>query len=257
MNKGTSRILGKQLYWERIDVGAPNDTPVLVFLHEALGSVAMWKSFPAELCQTCGLNGLIYDRQGHGHSDPLTLPRTKDYLEIEAWTYLPELLQTLNIIKPILFGHSDGGSIALLYASKLECTALITEAAHIYVEEITSDGIRSVIAQMQETQLSAKLSKYHSEKTDALIAAWADTWLSDDFQDWNIQNQLSNIKAPSLLFQGADDEYATPQHLQDITENIGPNATSILLDNCAHIPHFQSKSQILQITQKFLHSLSY
>jgi pimeloyl-ACP methyl ester carboxylesterase len=257
LDSGKSLIIDKQLYWERIEVGAPQDAPVLVFLHEALGSVAMWKSFPTELCQTCGLNGLVYDRQGHGHSDPLTLPRTKDYLEIEAWTYLPELLQTLKINNPILFGHSDGGSIALLYASKYECTAVITEAAHIYVEDITLKGIQSVIAQMEKTQLPAKLSKYHTEKTEALITAWTDTWLSEDFQDWNIQDQLPNIKAPCLLLQGAADEYATPQHLQNITDRIGENAQSILLDNCAHIPHFQSKEQVLQITREFLLSINH
>ena len=241
MQFSSIQVHDKQLAYQFIDIGAPPSSPVLVFLHEALGSMALWKTFPKDLCQICGFNGLLYDRQGHGHSDPMSLPRPSDYLEIEAWHYLPELLDQMEIEKPILFGHSDGGSIALLYAAKHPVSALITEAAHIYIEPETIQGIKLALEQMQTNNLKTKLARYHGGKTEILISAWAETWLSEPFQKWDISEYLPQIYAPTLLLQGKSDEFATAQQLYDIEEMTGGNAKALLLDDCGHIPHFHAK----------------
>lgn len=252
MLKNKLKILDKEIAWTKIEVGAPENTPFILFLHEGLGSIDMWKDFPQKLCQLIGLNGIIYDRKGHGASDPINKPRSKDYMEVEALNYLPEFINQLDIKNPILFGHSDGGSIALLYASKYPVKAVITEAAHIYVEEITLQGIRAALPYLQSQTGLEKLGKYHGNKTKALIHAWADTWLADWFRDWNISEYLKDIKAPALLFQGQEDEYATDKHLEDIQKGIGENAHAFLLPNCKHIPHFQAHEKVLQACYRFL-----
>jgi pimeloyl-ACP methyl ester carboxylesterase len=227
-------------------------------LHEGLGCIELWKQFPQILATELECNALVYDRQGYGQSDPLTEDRRKDYLEIEAKEFLPELLNKLNIKKPILIGHSDGGSIALIYASLYECTAMITEAAHIFVEEITLNGIQEAKNNPDLPLIFKKLEKYHGEKTEAIFKAWTDTWLNEAFHDWNISYYLKNIICPSLIIQGMDDEYASPFHVEKIMENLSScNLKKAFLPaNCAHIPHLQAaeevKFEILTFLKKIL-----
>jgi pimeloyl-ACP methyl ester carboxylesterase len=233
------------------------DKPYLVFLHEGLGCIELWKGFPEKVAAALGQNAIVYERQGYGQSDHLDLPRPKDYLQQEALLYLPELLQKLNIENPILFGHSDGGSIALIYAGAYPCTALITEAAHIYVEDITIEGIEKVKANPDLDIIKQKLKKYHGDKTEDIFSAWADTWLDPDFKDWNISPLLKNISCPLLLIQGLDDEYATVGHIQKIKEAM-PKAASInsfLPENCGHIPHLQAADAVFEKTVAFIKGL--
>ena len=251
------KVLDKKLWVKEIYTHLKKDKPTLIFLHEALGCIDMWKSFPEELCLKTGLNGLIYDRQGHGQSDPMTLKRGKDYLHIEALEYLPALIKKIGIKKPILVGHSDGGTIALIYAAFHNVEAVITEAAHIYVEKVTTSDVSKVLEVYHSAGLKERLSKYHGDKTDDLFYAWADTWTSDWFADWNIKELLHKIKAPVLAIQGKEDEYASVQHLYDIVEEIGENAESVLIDNCQHIPHFQAKEFVLEIMNNFIQKLDY
>lgn len=244
-------VLGKSLWIEQYMVNSEAN-PTLVFLHEGLGCTAMWKDFPGKLCQTVGLNGLLYDRQGHGKSGALDKRREKDYLHIEALDFLPKLLEQLGIQKPILIGHSDGGTIALLYAAHFPTTAIITEAAHIYVEEVTTVGIKEAIKFYQTTSMKEKLVKYHGEKTDALFHAWADTWLDESFVNWNIQNVLPKIDVPSLIIQGEEDPYATQQHWRDIVNGLGGESQGIWLENCGHTPHKENPTLMQKAIQDFI-----
>lgn len=246
------KVLGKKLHVQHIQLNLAAAQPTIVFLHEGLGSIKQWKDFPALLCQATGLNGIIYDRQGYGGSDQMEIPRKKDYLEIEAKIQLPALLQEFNITKPILFGHSDGGSIALVYAALFPTKALITTAAHIYVEPITVAGVQEVVQIYQTTNFKEKLARYHGDKTASVFSSWADTWLADWFQEWNLSHYLPSIAIPSLIIQGEEDQFATAQHAMDIAAGIGQNAKLYFLEHCGHSPHVQAKEVLLSSAADFI-----
>lgn len=224
--------------------------PTLVFLHDALGSVAQWKSFPLLLSLKTNLNALVIDRIGYGKSDPSTDNRTKDYLQLEAKEVLPRILSALKVKDPILIGHSDGGSIALIYAMTHKPYAVICEAAHAYIEEETLQGIRNAIT--QRDKLIDKLKKYHGDKTNTLFNQWATTWLKPEFRDWNIVRDLNKINCPVFILQGAQDEYATPDHINTIKKGIGKNASTYLIQNCGHIPHLEAESKTLSTITAFI-----
>ncbi len=247
-------INGIPLWVERLHYTNDPNRPTLIFLHEALGSVALWKGYPTLLCEALQCNGVVYDRMGHGLSSPFNKARDDDYLEVEALLYLRELILALGLQKPILVGHSDGGTIALLYAAQysVELTGIITEAAHIYVEDTGSSGIQTAIHQFEHTIFKDKLAKYHGEKTEALFYAWADTWTSASFSKWNIEDQLARINCPALILQGAADEYATQKHMWDIVEGIGENAKGVLIENCGHIPHLQAQAKTMALMMDFI-----
>jgi pimeloyl-ACP methyl ester carboxylesterase len=211
----------------------------IVFLHEGLGSVAQWRDFPRLIGEYCGCNVFMYDRFGHGNSSAAVEKRGVDYLEMEAWTILPALLEHYSIKNPILVGHSDGGSIALLYASRFPVKKLITEAAHIFVESVTLEGIRE--AMTRKTGLIDKLKAYHGDKTEDLWSSWADTWLSDGFKSWNIEAHLKNITCPSLIIQGEKDPYGTNLQVERIISGIGAHAEALLIPNIGHTPHYEAK----------------
>lgn len=245
-------IAEKNLWIEQWLVNKENSGPTLIFLHEALGSVSLWKDFPQRLCQALGYNGLVYDRKGHGLSDAMDKPRDKNYLHEEALVDLKGIIDLFHIEHPILIGHSDGGTIALIYAAHYPTYAVITEAAHSYVESTGAPGIQQAITQYQQTVFREKLQKYHGTKTDALFYAWANTWLSPDFADWEINSLLPNVQAPCLLLQGKEDQYAGTQHLLDIASHIGSNAEALLIEDCGHTPHLQAKEQTLQLMSDFI-----
>ncbi|NRB48932.1 MAG: alpha/beta hydrolase [Saprospiraceae bacterium] len=250
-------IAGIQLWVEQLHYTEEVNRPTLIFLHEALGSVALWKAYPGLLCEALECNGVVYDRMGHGLSSPFNKARDNDYLELEAVLYLRELILELGLQQPILIGHSDGGTIALIYAAKYpdEVSGIITEAAHIYVEDSGSGGMKQAIHQFEHTIFKEKLAKYHGEKTEDLFYAWADTWTSAAFSTWNIADQLSGISCPALILQGSQDEYATQQHLWDIANGIGENAKGVLIENCGHNPHLQAQAETLALSRDFIHNL--
>lgn len=245
-------VLDTQLRVQHLRVTDQEDQPVLVFLHEGLGAIALWKQFPQQLAKALQCNAIIYNRKGYGYSSGLELPRPLDYLEQEAAKDLPALLQALGIKKPILVGHSDGGSIALLYAAQFPTTAVVSIAAHAYVEDITIQSVKEVAhAYRQSPKLKQSLSKYH-EDADGLFWAWVDTWLHPDFRAWSVLQQLTNIDAPCLLVQGEQDEYATQEHPKVISEYI-PTAQVSMLPNCKHLPHIQAPAALLELVQSFLY----
>lgn len=231
-----------------------NDT-ILVFLHEGLGSIKQWKDFPLELCKKLGLKGLVYDRFGYGESDYLKTKRDKYYLHIEAEKYLPELLDKLNIKSNIvLFGHSDGGTIALIYASLYpnKVKAIITEAAHVFVEDITIEGIKKALDIFQFGKLKETLTKYHGQNTEVCFYNWSDIWLSEEFKTWNIEYLLKDIKCESLIIQGKEDEYATLKQVEVIKDLLKHKAEIFVIDECKHIPHLQQKELVLSKTYDFI-----
>lgn len=231
----------------RIDGG-----PALVFLHEALGCNAMWRDWPRKLASNTHLPFLSYDRYGHGRSDPQPAPRGPGYLEVEAFEILPEVLDACGVTDPILLGHSDGGSIALMYASRFPVRAVITEAAHVFVEDVTLAGIREAVAAWRDTDLPARLARYHGDKTEDLFFAWADTWLSDEFASWNIEHCLPGISSPLLVVQGEDDEYGTAAQVEAITGGVSGRVRSVLLPDCRHVPHLQATERLLPLVTAFI-----
>lgn len=249
---------GHRLRAERLTPVDAAAGPTVVFLHEGLGSIGQWRHFPAELCARVGLPGLVYERWGHGRSDPLSAPRPDDYLEREARDSLPEVLAGCAIAEPpILFGHSDGASIALLYAAAWpeRTRAVISEAAHVSIEEVCLDGIRLAVAAYEQGPLREGLQRYHGAHTESLFRGWSDTWLRPSRRHWTMEAALANVACPSLLVQGQDDEYATRAQLDAIAAGVSGPAHSLWLPGCAHVPHHQARETLLDAAARFIEPL--
>ncbi len=250
---------GHRIYAERIEPdeinGITGDT-TLVFLHEGLGSVGQWRDFPSLLSEKTGLPALVYDRWGYGKSDPFTLPRLKGYLHDEALLGLPAVLDVCGISRAILVGHSDGGSIALIYASNHpeRVRAVITEAAHVFVENVTLDGIREAASAYASTDLGKRLARYHGDKTDLVFHGWADTWLSPEFRDWNIEDVLPGVRCPVLVIQGIDDQYGTTAQVSAIAGQVSGEAKPLLV-RCGHVPHAEARDEVLEEMARFIEAL--
>ena len=228
--------------------------PVLVFLHDSLGCIRLWRDFPEKLAQATGCTTLVYDRQGYGQSSPFqSINRGLDYLEQEA-DVLARLLEKQQIPQAILFGHSDGGSIALIAAAKYKyrINAIITEGAHVFVEELTLAGIRKAVEAYQTTDLPQKLQKYHGAKTEAVFRAWTDTWLSDSFRSWNIEHFLRSIHCPALIIQGAQDEYGTLAQVEAVVQQAQGPAQQLILPGIGHTPHREAPEQVLEKSAQFI-----
>jgi pimeloyl-ACP methyl ester carboxylesterase len=231
--------------------------PTLVFLHEGLGSIEMWHDFPTILAETTACDCLIYDRWGHGRSDPLDVPRTIRYVHDEALDSLPEVLGHSHVDDAILIGHSDGGSIALIFAAEHPeiVRGIITEAAHVFVEEITLEGIREALDIYNNTDLRQKLAHYHGDNAEKIFRAWYETWLQPEFRSWDIQDCLPKIKCPILVIQGEDDQYGTTAQVEAITNQVNGRSTPLLIPNCAHIPHKEARDSVIKEMTEFILTL--
>lgn len=204
--------------------------PTIVFLHDSLGCVQLWRDFPKRIAAISQCNG---------KSDPMpTYVRPVNYLELEA-AVLNSVLENLKIENAILFGHSDGGSIALIAASKYpnRIKKVICEAAHIFVEEITLKGIREAVVAYQNTNLPERLQKYHGDKTETIFKAWTETWLRNDFRNWNIESLLSQIQSPLLFIQGEKDEYGTLNQVEKTVNAVSGISEKYIISNAGHTPH--------------------
>ncbi|MDO1449198.1 alpha/beta hydrolase [Rhodocytophaga aerolata] len=228
--------------------------PTIIFLHDSLGSIKLWRDFPSKLGEATCCNVLVYDRQGYGKSGPfISNNRMNNYLELEAdIVYL--LIKQYAVKQAILFGHSDGGSIALITAAKYPSPILgvITEGAHIFVEDITLQGIREAVKTYQTTNLKERLEKYHGDKTDALVWAWAKTWLSDEFKSWNIEHFLPEIQCPVLVIQGEKDEYGTLHQVEGITSQVSGVAFQFIVPQVGHTPHKEAAQETLTKAAEFI-----
>jgi len=232
--------------------------PWLVFLHEGLGCTAMWRDFPQRLCTATGCRGLLYDRLGYGLSDALQQTRGLDYLHRYALDELPDILAALLPRQAyLLIGHSDGGSIALLHAAQRPplLQGIVTEAAHVFVEPVTLDGIRVADRAYADGKLKG-LQKYHGEKTGQIFKAWSETWLMPAFADWNIEADLPRIACPALVMQGIDDQYGTPAQVDAIIAGIAQAnaapAVKAMLADCGHSPHQEQPQAVLDLMYDFV-----
>jgi pimeloyl-ACP methyl ester carboxylesterase len=250
------KAAGHRLRAKRIGE-ARRDLPTLVFLHEGLGSIPQWRDFPDALCAATGCPGLVYERWGYGGSDPLVLPRPDDFLEREAEQVLPEVLEACAIERPILIGHSDGGTIALLYAAAFpeRPLAVITEAAHVVLDEVTLAGIAGVVRWWEGGDLRARLERYHGANTEAMFRGWSETWLRPRRRAWSINARLARITCPVLAIQGADDEHGLPAQLQAIVQGVAGPAQGFMVPDCGHVPHHQAREVVLARMAAFIGEL--
>jgi pimeloyl-ACP methyl ester carboxylesterase len=230
---------------------AAGDRPTLVFLHEGLGSVALWKRFPAEVVAATGCAALVYSRYGYGKSDKLTESRKVDYMHREALDVLPEILDRLGIHAPVLIGHSDGASIALIHAGagKRSVRGVVAMAPHAFVEDITVRSIAAAKATFQTTDLPQRLGRYHDDVVST-FQGWNDIWLHPDFLRWNIEEFLPGVDCPLLLIQGEDDQYGTAAQVEAIARQVSGPVETLMLPDCAHSPHqsMQKDATVAAIT---------
>ncbi|HVV94656.1 MAG TPA: alpha/beta hydrolase [Hyphomicrobiales bacterium] len=229
-------------------------TPILL-LHEGLGSVSMWRDFPASLAERTGRRVVAWSRQGYGRSDPMPGPFAPDYMHREA-EKLPTLMDALGLERAHLFGHSDGGSIALIAAAHhpARIASLILEAPHVHVERITHDSIAAVKEVFAATDLAQRLGRHHADPAHS-FRLWNDIWLDPRFRDWSIEALLPRIRAPALLIQGQGDEYGTLDQLDRIEAAL-PAARRLELASCGHSPHRDQPDAVLAAVAAFLGDFS-
>lgn len=228
--------------------------PTIVFLHDSLGCIAVWRDFPELLARAARCNALIYDRQGYGESAPIGEPRRKGYLEKEAQTLLKLVDHYLPQRKVLLFGHSDGGTIALIAAGMApqRFAGVISEGAHVFVEDISIAGIKKAKELYETTNLKARLEKYHGDKTDTVFSIWADTWCSAEFRDWSMEDLLPKITCPVLVLQGSEDEYGTRAQVDSIARNVSGRAEPHLIPGIAHTPHKHAVEETIRLASGFI-----
>jgi pimeloyl-ACP methyl ester carboxylesterase len=232
--------------------------PVLVFLHEGLGCVALWKDFPDQVAEATGLPALVYSRIGYGGSSPCALPRPITYMHEEGEAGLPDLLAALGIQSHILIGHSDGASIALIYAGAKQREGLLGVAVlapHVFCEEVSVRSIRAADKAYAEGELKARLAKYHGENVDGAFRGWCDSWLNPDFRHWNIEAYVERIQVPVLAIQGEDDEYGTVAQVESIKERA--EADILLIPGCGHSPQRDQPAATLKAVVGFIRSLGF
>ena len=244
-------VCGRRIEYERIEV-APTGRPTLVFLHEGLGSLAMWRDFPGRVAHATGCNALVHSRYGYGNSEALHEDRTVRYMHDEALVALPELLDKLAVHRPILVGHSDGGSIALIHAGGAQrpVAGLVLMAPHVMVEEVSVTSIAAAKVAYETTDLPARLARYHAD-ADSTFWGWNRIWLDPAFRDWNIEAYLPAIACPVLAIQGEDDEYGTMEQLRRIGRGVR-DAELVALADCRHSPHKDQPEAVLDAITRFV-----
>ncbi len=227
----------------------------LVFLHEGLGSVAMWRDWPAQVCAQAGREGIVFSRRGYGHSEPVPDVRgagrlQPDYMHREAFDVLPQLLAELGVEQPVLVGHSDGGSIALLHASRLAVSACIVMAPHVIVEDVSVRAIEQAREAFETGGLRERLARYHAD-VDVAFWQWNDIWLSAGFRSFDIRGDCRRIAAPVLAIQGLDDPYGTMRQIEEIAPTAG-RFEMLKLPQCGHSPHKDQPQATAQALVRFL-----
>lgn len=229
--------------------------PPIVFLHEGLGSVAMWRDFPQRVADATGCEAVAYSRAGYGRSDPAPLPRSTRYMHDEGLRVLPALLDALRIERPILLGHSDGGSIALICAggTGTPLAGLITLAPHVMVEDVSVESIAQAGVAWRTTDLPVRLGRHHDD-ADAAFRGWNEIWLHPDFRAWNIEEYLPQIRCPILAIQGEDDEYGTMDQIERIAAQ-APAVSLCRLGDCRHSPHKDQPEATIAAIVRFVEGL--
>ena len=230
--------------------------PWLVFLHEGLGSVSLWRDFPDKLARRTGARALIYSRRGYGRSDPLAEPRAPDFMHREALDVLPALLAQFQIERPVLIGHSDGASIALVYAADAapDPTGVVLMAPHVFVESISVESIARVRNAYEDGQLRARLERHHAHVDDAFLG-WADIWMDPRFRAWTLRDEIARLTCPTLLIQGEDDDYGTLAQIDAIADRAPGPVSKLVLPGCGHVPQRDRPIEVLDAIVRFIDDL--
>jgi pimeloyl-ACP methyl ester carboxylesterase len=247
-------VAGGRIEYERIPgrwVG-----PTIVLLHEGLGSISMWRDFPRQIAEVTGHEVLVYSRHGHGRSAPLAAPRPLRFMHDEALVVLPELLDGLEIRRPILLGHSDGASIALIHAggSVRDVAGLVLLAPHVMVEEISVSSIAAARVAYVQGDLRARLARHHDD-VDGAFRGWNEVWLRPEFRAWTIEEYLPRITCPVLAIQGEDDEYGTMEQVDRIARAVA-GAQILKLRGCGHSPHRDRAQEVLDPIRGFVEKIT-
>ena len=235
---------------ETLDLSGAADLAPLVLLHEGLGSVGLWRGLPEELNRATGRRTLAFSRYGHGRSAPPPKPRTPAFFHEEALEVLPELLAILEVRKPVLIGHSDGASIALIHAAHHPVSALVLLSPHVFVEELTVNAIRGTRTEYRSGKLRERMARHHDDP-DPAFWGWCNVWLDPAFATWTLDDEVSRLTVPTLLIQGADDPYGSLAQLDRIEGHAGGAVERLVLPG-GHSPHLEHRAQVLEAIAGFL-----
>lgn len=255
----TIRILDTDLEFVRLVSAHPRPgAPAIVFLHEGLGSISMWRDFPQKVADATGCEAVVYSRYGYGRSTPRRgEPNTPRYMHVQALEVLPALLDALELERPFLLGHSDGGSIALLHAAAFpeRVAALVVAAPHLFVEALSLASIADARTAYATTDLRQRLARHHDDP-DSAFRGWNDIWLDPAFRDWNIEAEVATVRCPVLAVQGVEDPYGTMAQIDRIAD-LCPGRTELLkLPQCGHSPHRDQSEALIAGAVDFLHRIA-
>src|SRR4030088_624557 len=255
---GTLRISASDLEYRMIGP-APDDAPTIVMLHEGLGSAALWGDFPDKLQAATGAGVFVYSRAGYGASTPAKLPRPLDYMQTEALDILPKLLDQIGFRRGLLLGHSDGGSIAVIYAGahqdhRVQGVAMI--APHFVVEDISVRSIAEIKAAYETADLRAKLARWHNDVDNAFYG-WNGAWLDPRFLSWDISEYLAYIRVPVAILQGANDQYGTIRQIEIAQEECYCPVDVTIIPGAGHSPHREAPETTLNAISEFARRILY
>jgi pimeloyl-ACP methyl ester carboxylesterase len=234
----------------------PDHAPTLVLLHEGLGCVSMWRDFPEKLARHTGYGVLVYSRPGYGKSDPVPLPRPLDYMHREAFDVLPQVLDQAGVKKTILVGHSDGASIATIYAGgrqDFRVRGLVLLAPHFFVEDISIKSIAEAKVAYETGDLRARLARHHGGNVDVAFRGWNDAWLDPEFRNWRIDDAVAHVRVPILIVQGKDDQYGTLAQVRLAESDAYCPVETAILDRCGHSPQNDQPEAALEAIGEFVH----
>lgn len=249
----TCQVLGKNLEYRWIGP-RPDQAPTIVFLHEGLGCAGMWRAFPDRVASATGCGALVYSRAGYGASEPVRGPRPVRFMHDEALEVLPAVIERFELEEVFLFGHSDGASIALIYAGTglRPVRAMVLEAPHVFVEPVCVESIAKIAEAFETTSLPERLARHHGANTESMFRTWTDVWLRPEFLEWNIEEYLPAIACPVLVVQGEADQYGTVRQVETVVTRIGGRAESLLLPGCGHSPHSERPEEVFEAATRFI-----
>jgi pimeloyl-ACP methyl ester carboxylesterase len=229
----------------------------VVYLHEGLGSAGQWRDFPSRVSAKTGCGSFAYSRWGYGGSDARPAPWPDDFLRDEALVVLPDVLTHAGISKPVIYGHSDGATIALMFAAAFPnaCAGVISVAAHVMLEEISLQGIANARQRYIDGPLRASLARQHGAHTDDTVLGWTEVWLRPSSRDWDMRASLRSIVCPVLAIQGRDDDFGSLGQVDAILAGVGGPASSLVLDDCGHVPHREEAAEVLAAVTRFIQQL--
>ena len=248
-------VAGRRLEVAAVDAPRPG-APWVVFLHEGLGSAAQWRDYPARIAAATGCGTLVYSRRGYGRSEPRPRPWPDDFMAPEAIETLPALLAHFGIQRPVLFGHSDGGTVALAFAAAFPgaCAGIVSIAAHVMSEEATGSGIRAARQRFLDGPLREVLRRQHGDHTDDTALGWSEAWLR--VGAWDMRPSLPAVTCPVLVIQGRDDEFGTLAQVDAIAKGVGGPVETLVLDRCGHAPHREKRKEVLAAVTRFIQQFS-